>query len=80
MTTTDTPKCMDDRGHGTCLGEVQYHMQPYPSTKSFPRCERHWEDRCKLQDQIDKRYAPNSDVPPIGFDPTYAGERWSDDY
>ena len=82
MTAYDTPRCLDARSssHIECEGEVSYHMQPYPSTRSFPRCEKHWDERCRKQDEIDRRYAPNSSVPPAGFDPTYAGERWEDDY
>ena len=32
------------------------------------------------QDRINRLYAPNSDVPPAGFDPLDAGERWDDEY
>jgi hypothetical protein len=79
MTTTDTIACLD-RHDNACEGEVEYHMQPYPSTRSFPRCAHHWRLRCEVQEGIDRRYAPNSDCPPEGFDPTIAGERWDDDY
>ena len=48
--------------------------------RHFARCERHGMARLDLQEEINRKYAPESDVPPAGFDPTYAGERWEDDY
>lgn len=68
-------KCLDDRGDGTCVGEVEYRDSLSPSGKHFPRCEAHWEKRLRRQEQINRDY-PDSDTPPSWFDPSYAGERW----
>lgn len=46
----------------------------------IPRCDRHWSERLDIQAGINRRYAPSSDVPPRGFDPSYAGECWDEDY
>lgn len=46
----------------------------------IPRCDRHWSERLDIQEGINRRYAPSSDVPPRGFDPSYAGECWDEDY
>lgn len=73
-------ECLDNRGDDTCRGEIEYRFPLSGSRRSFPRCDRHWSERLDLQDQINRRYAPNSDVAPSGFDPSYAGERWDSDY
>jgi hypothetical protein len=77
---SETLECLEDHGEGTCRGPVYYRMSLSPSGKSFPRCEHHLELRLVEQDRITRLYAPDSDVPPVGFDPDYAGERWDDDY
>lgn len=71
-------ECLEG-GEG-CQGEVEYRMALSGTGKSFPRCDLHWEKRLDEQDRINRMYAPDSDVPPFGFDPTYAGERWEEDY
>ena len=62
-----------------CNGPVEMRLRA-SDWKSFPRCDFHWEQQLEEQERIDRLYAPNSDVPPIGFDPADAGERWEDDY
>lgn len=47
--------------------------------RSFPRCEAHWEERLDRQAEINERY-PDTPIAPSWFDPSYAGERWNDDY
>ena len=82
MTTTildewgDPLECLDDRGDGTCQGPVEYWSSG--GIKSWPRCTKHGEARLNNRSELE-RYA-DSDVPPPGFDPAYAGERWDDDY
>ena len=67
-------------GHtGECRGDVEYHSVDPGRAGSFPRCEHHWTQRLEQRENSIERYE-NSDVPPDWFDPSYAGERWSDDY
>jgi hypothetical protein len=72
-------ECLD-RHNNQCSGAVEYRMPLSGTGRSFPRCDGHWAERLKKQEDIIRRYAPFSDVPPGGFDPTYAGERWDEDY
>jgi len=86
MTTTDpapdTPECLDrhDQANDPCTGATEYRFPLSGTGKPYPRCEGHWEKRLEKQEEINRRYAPFSDVPPADFDPLYAGERWNDDY
>lgn len=72
------PQCMDSY-LGDCSGQVEYRMALSGTGISYPRCEHHWLERLERQAEIDRRY-PDSPIPPADFDPTYAGERWDDDY
>jgi hypothetical protein len=72
-------ECLEDNT-GACSGPVEFRDPLSGTGKSFPRCAVHWSARLKKQEEIVARYAPFSDVPPSGFDPTYAGERWDEDY
>lgn len=63
-----------------CTGVIELRDALGSSGRSFPRCEGHWTARLRRREEITKRYAPTSDVPPVGFDPSYAGERWADEY
>ncbi len=74
------PELICQQQHQGCHGPVQMRLHAFNDWKQFPRCDFHWEQRLKEQERIDRLYAPNSDVPPIGFDPADAGERWDDDY
>ncbi len=62
-----------------CEGPVELRMPLSGTGVSFPRCDRHWELRLTEQARIDRLYAPNSDVPPPDFDPTYTGESWEEE-
>lgn len=74
-------KCLDDHAEGAeCTGDIEYRMPLSGTGRSFPRCDGHWAKRLDKQAETVKRYAPFSDVVPSGFDPTYAGERWDDEY
>jgi len=75
-------KCLDrhDQAKSPCTGDVEMRYPLSGTGRSFPRCDGHWTKRLKKQEEINEWYAPFSDVPPRGFDPTYAGERWDDDY
>jgi hypothetical protein len=57
-----------------CRGAVELRMAL--SGKAFPRCDRHWEERVKTQEQINERYPAQA---PADFDPLFAGERWEEE-
>ncbi len=59
-----------------CKGTVEYRMSLSPSGRSYPRCWHHWSARLDTQASINRRYPSQQ---PADFDPTYAGERWSDE-
>lgn len=72
--------CLDWHGDeaGGCDGPVEYRMPLSSSGRAFPRCESHWQDRLKRQEEINERY-PDSPIAPSWFDPSAAGERWNED-
>lgn len=61
-----------------CKGEVGTYWSRSGLT-STKRCEGHQRAHEEVLDGIANRY-PDSDMAPSWFDPTYAGESWSDDY
>lgn len=69
-------ECLDDYGDNECKGPVEYRCPLSPSGRAFPRCEHHWELRLDKEENM----IPDSDVAPAWLDPSYAGERWEDDY
>jgi hypothetical protein len=71
-----TPECLNDHD-GRCRGPVEYRMPLSGTGRSFPRCELHWEERLAEQERTNERYPQHA---PSDFDPSYAGERWDDDY
>jgi hypothetical protein len=68
-------KCLNENDE--CRGGVELRYPLSGSGKWFPRCEFHWEKRLIQQDQINRRYPYHQ---PSDFDPSYAGERWDEDY
>ena len=70
-------ECLDSHHEGGCKGPVEYRMPLSGTGKSFPRCNKHWKKRLKVQEGINRRYPRSA---PRDFDPSYAGERWDDDY
>lgn len=61
-----------------CKGKVEWHLNPDKvDFKTFPRCEHHQKIRL---DQAEKNLELLSDIEPGWFDPSYAGERWHEDY
>ena len=67
--------CLDDH-LGDCKGPVEYRDPLSATGRSFPRCDKHWEDRVEIQEGIDARYPVHA---PADFDPMYAGERWDEE-
>ena len=66
----------------TCQGEIELRWPLSGTGRSFPRCDKHWEERCHRQEEINQRYGhPDSNAgAPSDFDPSYAGEHWDEDY
>lgn len=82
MTTMTTPtdealSCLDAGGSTPCHGAVEYRMALSATGRSFPRCQAHWEIRLMEQERINAAYPA---LAPADFDPSYAGERWDEDY
>lgn len=71
-----TMECLEDgRDDDPCRGKIEMRMS-LDSMKSWPRCEHHakgWYERSE------KNLELLSDTPASWFDPSYAGERWSED-
>lgn len=72
-------ECLDEHPDNSgCQGAVEYHLNPYSdSLKAWPRCEKHYGEYVDRMEGIALRYPVNA---PSDFDPSYAGERWDDDY
>lgn len=76
--------CVDTH-RGPCAGEIHEYRSRSGATVSA-RCETHQDEynvrMDALHEDINSRYPgydnPHS-LPPADFDPSYAGERWSDD-
>lgn len=45
-----------DPCNGDCVGPVEYRPAMSPTAKWFPRCERHFEERCETQRGVVRRY------------------------
>jgi hypothetical protein len=71
----DRIECLD--GPDGCKGEIDYRMALSATGKSFPRCDKHWDERLDAQEGINQRYPA---MAPADFDESYAGERWDEDY
>ncbi len=69
-------ECLE--GPDGCAGTVEMRWPGY-GERLWPRCEKHGDDRQAREDQARDRY-PDGPCTPSDFDPTYAGERWHDDY
>lgn len=72
---TEKLECLE---HGPdCSGVVEYRPSLSGTGMAIERCDFHWEKRLEKEDEIQERYPYNA---PSDFDPSYAGERWDDDY
>lgn len=68
-------ECMN--GPDDCEGTVEYRSVDGRGSAP-PRCDFHFERRLQQRENSSEMYA-YSDVPPPGFDPSYAGERFHED-
>lgn len=70
-----TVMCLD-KDYSPCRGAVEYRFALSATGRSFPRCDKHWDERLRDQEAINRRYPTHA---PSDFDPTYAGESWEED-
>lgn len=80
MPQLEADECLE-HGHptaGPCRGPVAFHSIG-ASLRAFPRCDAHAERAWERHENSAARWA-HSDLPPAGWDPLDAGERWADDY
>ena len=74
----DIVTCIDEHPDNSgCSGPVEYRYALSGTGISYPRCDKHWDERCQRQEEINQRYPEN---PPSDWSPLDAGEYWSDDY
>lgn len=74
----DPLECLDmGNPDDECKGKVEYRMALSATGVSFPRCDHHWAQRLDLQEETNRKYPV---MQPSDFDPSFAGERWDDDY
>lgn len=77
ITTFPLSECMQHNDE--CNGKVEFRMALSGTGESFKRCDFHWSKRLDREQEHRKNY-PDSDIPPVWFDPTIAGESWNEDY
>lgn len=65
---------------GGCEGDVEWRMNPRSWKPWGAMCEKHYRERLDFEEETNRKYGTYSAVPPAGFDPDYAGERWDEDY
>lgn len=61
----------------TCRGPVELRWPLSGSGRWFPRCEAHWDERLRVEEELRARY-PQS--PPRDWSPLDAGESWDEVY
>ncbi len=71
LVTTD---CLDYRevDPDYCDGPVEYRMAMSPTGRSFPRCDRHFEERYATQQRIVRNYGGQMDY--TGYEPSWQDE------
>lgn len=62
-------------GH-LAVSTLVVRMSLSPTGRSFPRCDKHWNDALVRDEEIRNRYPYHQ---PADFDPSYAGEAWGED-
>lgn len=75
LTYKDCLDCLE--GTEGCYGSVYYRMSLSPSGRSYPRCDKHWEERLDTEERLNRDYP---EFAPDWFDPANAGEHWGEDY
>ena len=69
-------ECLQSSDPDGCAGAVEYRLPLSGTGRSFPRCDRHWEQRLDLEHGLRERYP---ETPPTGWSPADAGEAWSEE-
>lgn len=73
-------ECIESPGGGEkCGGDKPEYRFGYGLKGSYVRCGKHF-DAYMARAKASRRRYPDSDLAPTDFDPTYAGERWDEDY
>lgn len=73
----DEEECLEYRTEGEdCSGPVEYRHPLSGTGRSYPRCDRHWQDRLAFEEGLRKRYP---EQPPRDWSPLDAGESWDED-
>lgn len=75
--TQEQLECIQSHAEEGCEGTVEHREPLSGSGRSFPRCEKHWEQRLRLEEGIRRRYPQH---PPSDWSPLDAGEHWDEDY
>lgn len=69
----------DRNAPGECEGAVELRDALSATGIPYKRCAKHWEARLRRQRELRRAY-PDSPSAPSWFDPSYAGERWDEEY
>jgi hypothetical protein len=70
----ENARCLN--GPEGCEGAVHYRLPLSGTGVSFPRCDKHWDERLELEQGLRQRYP---EQPPDDWSPLDAGEAWSED-
>lgn len=74
-----TPQCLrSHEGTEGCEGPVTYRLSHAGTGLPVAECSHHQDVSARYHEGLRERY-PDSDTPPAWFDPTNAGETWSDE-
>jgi hypothetical protein len=87
ITMNEEDLCVErDLGNTPCSGDVLSYLSKSGLTVTL-RCELHQDEHRERMEELEGRlqrdypgYDNPHSSPPAWFDPTYAGERWDDDY
>jgi hypothetical protein len=75
MMETEPLECLQDHD-GTCHGKIELRESLTGTGTRIARCDKHWDDRLDLEEQINERYPVNA---PSDWSPMDAGESWGED-
>lgn len=79
MDDEDIHECLRAHYDNPCQGEVTARASFGGTGALIYECVKHMDESYERNNEHCRNY-PDSDIPPAWFDPTYAGERWNDDY
>lgn len=78
MVVAEELRCINGYGDAEvgCTGPIEFREPLSGSGRSFPRCDKHWAARMRMQDELNRRYPR---TPPRDWSPLDAGEAWDED-